>query len=177
MLKRIVRPVIGMAGQMNLAVFADDCAFLVDQNRRVVVMGLAALPLKLGVAQIKSYAERLGGLEQRPGCRARNLPFEEAVDLGIVLHPPARKEGRQRQLWVDHDVGAARLGLFHQFEQPRNDLLPRFIAGDRSELSARDTDMPSHLPASQLLRLAARACRSRPVAWVSTSKRSVITTP
>ena len=44
MLELALRIELGVAGQMDLAVFADDIAGLVDQNRGVVVVGLRRLP-------------------------------------------------------------------------------------------------------------------------------------
>ncbi|GAA0007085.1 hypothetical protein BRDID11002_70910 [Bradyrhizobium diazoefficiens] len=44
---------LGMAGQMNLAVFRDDRAALVHQNGGVVAPGDAGLDRQLGIAEVK----------------------------------------------------------------------------------------------------------------------------
>ena len=118
MLKRIVRPVVGVAGQMHLAVFADDRGILVHQDRGVVAVGRAVLLRKFGVAEIEADAERLCGLEQRPRRRARHFAFEKAVE-SPPHHPStsaertwsARARGRPRcrcrALWPRASVQAA----------------------------------------------------------------------
>jgi hypothetical protein len=75
---------------------------------------------------------------------ARHFALEETVDLGVVFHPPARKEGGQSEFREDHDVAAARLGLAHLLEQPRYHLLARFVAGDRPGLGTGDVDEAFH---------------------------------
>ena len=65
MLERIAGPVIGMTGQMHLAIFANDSPFVVDQDRRVVMMHRSIVLLQLGVAKInpisKSFAASNSG--------------------------------------------------------------------------------------------------------------------
>jgi hypothetical protein len=62
-LKGIVRPVVGMAGQMHLAILADNLRVLVDQDRGVVAACRAVLLGQFGVAQIETDAERFCRLE------------------------------------------------------------------------------------------------------------------
>src|SRR5205814_4980665 len=54
MLKRAPRLVLGVAGQMDLAIREDDTASRVDENRRVVAMTVPGL---LGVAEAKAESE------------------------------------------------------------------------------------------------------------------------
>ena len=40
-----------------------------------------------------------------------HLALEEGVDLPLILHPPAREEGGERELGKDHEIAAARMRL------------------------------------------------------------------
>ena len=104
---------LGVARQVNLAVLADDCTFLVDQNRRVVAMDRARLLGQLGEAEVEGEAQLLGRREERLGLVSRHGGLEPAVDLGLVLHVPAGKEGGQRQLGKDDEVTGLAVGLLH----------------------------------------------------------------
>ena len=97
------RPVLGVAGQMDLAVLADETPIGSDQNRGVEAMVAAVLFRTLGIAQVEADAPGARQLEQRQRLGARHLRFEVPVDLGLVPHPPARKEGRERQFGEDHE--------------------------------------------------------------------------
>jgi hypothetical protein len=104
----------------------------------------AVLIRQFGVAEIEADTERFCGFEQRPRRRARHFAFEKAVEFGLIIHPPARKERGQRELGEDHDVAAARFGLAHQFKQPGHDLLARLVASDRAQLTAGDGEKAFH---------------------------------
>src|SRR5262245_32266678 len=96
---------------MNLAVLADDPAALVYQNGSVEVPGGAILMDQLGVAQAKAEPESARLVEERSRLRPRHLALEEAVDLGLILHVPAREERRQGQLGEHDEITASGLGV------------------------------------------------------------------
>ena len=64
----------------------------------------AAFLGQLGIAEIEADAELAGEIEQLPGLGIGHLALEIAVDLALVLHPPAREERRQRQLGEDDEA-------------------------------------------------------------------------
>ena len=135
--------VLGVAGQVDLAILADDRARIVDQDGRVEAAGFPALPCKLRVAEVKGDAEGGGLLEERPGLRAGHLRLEERIHLGVV-EQPARKERGQRELRIDHEVGAARCRLAHQADHALDHIRTRLVAGDGAELGGCDGDDPAH---------------------------------
>src|SRR5579862_9560691 len=57
MLERRVRQMLGMAGEVDFAVAAENAAVALDQDRRVVAPGLAFLLGQLGIAKVKADAE------------------------------------------------------------------------------------------------------------------------
>ena len=105
--------------------------------------GFLALPCELRVAEVKGDAEGGGLLEERPGLGAGHFRLEERVDLGIV-EQPARKERGQRELRIDHEVGAARCRLAHQADHALDHIRTRLVAGDGAELGGCDGDDPAH---------------------------------
>ena len=74
-----VRLRLRVAGQMDLAIFADYGARLVDNNRAVEAALASVLDRQLGIAQIEAHAERLGRVEQRHGLRTRHVALIVAV--------------------------------------------------------------------------------------------------
>ena len=117
MLMSAVRLRLGMAGQMDLAVFADDVAVAVDEDRCVEAALAAVFIDKLGVAEIETDAELLRFVEQRLRFRARHFLLVIAVELGLVLDQPAREEGGERELGEHDELGAPALRLAHQGDQ------------------------------------------------------------
>ena len=134
------RLVLRVAGQMDLPVLADEAARLVDQDRGVEAPGPAAVRDELGVAQAEADAEAPRLVEERSRLRPRHLPLEERVDLRLVLHPPAGKEGREGQLREDDEVGAAAVGLGEEGEEALDDERARLAPGNRAELRGGDGD-------------------------------------
>ncbi len=133
-----------MAGEVHLAVLADDASVRARQDGAVVVLRRAVLAGELGVAEIEGDAEVRRRLEQRPGLRARHLALEEGVDLGLVLHPVAREEGGQRQLGKDHELGAARVRLAHHGDEPPDDALPAVSPLHGAHLRGGDFQLTGH---------------------------------
>ena len=133
-----------MAGQVDLAVLADDPALGVDQDRGVEPAGSAALDGLFRIAEIKADAELGSQVEQRLHGRIRHLGFEERVDLRLVRHVPAGKEGGQRQLREDDQPCAGSVGPVHQGHQALDHGCPRIGAGDRTELTAGEEKRALH---------------------------------
>ncbi len=136
--------VLGVARQVDLAVLAGDLAGAIDQDRRIEAMHRAAALLDLGKAEADADAEALRLVEQRRRLVARHLALEEAVDLLLVRHPPARKEGGERQLGENHQVAFVLAGLAQQVEHALDDGRPAVRALDGPELGRADGDHSSH---------------------------------
>ena len=140
----VVRFVIRMSRQMHLSIFADDVAVGADNDRGVVVTGLAVFLREFGVAEIKSDTEPSGFLEQRPGRGVGHLLFEPAVDfIGIVDEIAWKKRG-QRELWKHHQLSAIRVRLFQQFNHARDGALTAFGFLNGTELGGGDFEMAGH---------------------------------
>src|ERR1700691_4656309 len=118
MLEASLRSVIGVAGQVHFAVFADDAARFVDQNGRVEAVFAPALLDQLGIADAEGNAEPLGLFEQADRLRAGHFGFEEAVDLALLREKPARKESGESELGKNHQIAAAALGLAQKLFVP-----------------------------------------------------------
>src|SRR6185295_9905676 len=67
-----------------------------------------------------------------------------SVDLGLVLHPPAREEGRQRELGEDHELRAARISLLQHLDQPLDHARAAVGAMDGAELGGGDFQATGH---------------------------------
>ena len=143
-LERIARAMVGVAGQMHLAVLAHDAAVLVGDNGSVVVANLIIFMRALGEAEVEPHPAALGFLEQRKRAARRHLVFEEAVDLLLVLHPPAREERGQRQLGIDDEVAFHCVRLTHQLEQPAHNHFTIVISRVRTKLRGSHGQYPAH---------------------------------
>jgi hypothetical protein len=86
----------------------------------------------------------LGFLEERARFRPRHLALEEGVDLRLVLHPPAREEGGERELGKHHEVAAVGLGPLEKLDEPLDDLRAAVGPLDGSELRRPDGDDARH---------------------------------
>ncbi len=128
---------VGVAGEMNLAVLADHPPLPVDDDRGVVMTDLLVFQGQLRIAEAKANLQALGFLEQRGGIRPRHLALEEAVDLLLVFHPPAGEERGQRDLGVDDHFALHVVRLAHQVDQPGNHRLAAVVARDRAQLCRR----------------------------------------
>src|SRR5215510_2792748 len=145
MLKGAPRLVLGMTGEMDLAVFADGAAGLVHQDRGVEASHRASgLTHELGVAETEADAETARLLEERTRLRPRHLTLEERVDLRLVLHPPAREEGRKGKLGKHHEVADMRLRLLQEVEEALHHLRARLRELDGPELRRAYRDHPAH---------------------------------
>jgi len=109
--------VVVVAGQVYLAVAAHDLAFAVDDDGGVEALALRG---EFGVAQVKANAILARQIKQGLHVGVGHGRFKVAVDFGLVGHPVTRKKRGQRQLWEDHKVRVAGVGLFEQFDQARH---------------------------------------------------------
>ena len=153
-LERDALAMIGVAGQMDLAILADDLAVRADQDRGVVAVSRAALLRDLGVAEMEADLELGGELEQRPGRRVGHLLLEPAVDLGDLVVPVTREEGSERELRIDHELTARGVRLAHQLHQPADHARPVVGEMDWPELRRADPELPCHV----LLSPSRRSC-------------------
>ena len=103
-------------------------------------MHRAAASLDLGKAEAEADAQPLRLVEQRRRLVARHLALEEAVDLVLVGHPPAREEGGERQLGEHDQVALVLGGLAQQLEHALDDGRAAVCALDGSELGRTDGD-------------------------------------
>ncbi len=143
-LERRLRLVIGVAGQVHLAVLADDPAIGRHQDRGVIAV---VVRRQLGVADVEADAELLGLVEQRLGFFRGDALFKEPrVDLGLVLHPPARKEGGEREFGKHHEPGAHRMAFAQQLHQPLGGIGAAVGTVERPELGGGDLEMSAHAP-------------------------------
>ena len=114
-------------------------------------MAISVLGRQFAIAEVKADAELAGQIEQGSRLRPRHLALEKAVDLGLVLDVPARKERRQRQFRIDDQVAAACARLAHQGHQPRHHLRPRLrLAIGPSWPAATFTNLATRLSFSLL---------------------------
>ena len=110
-LERTPRLVLGVAGQVNLAVLAEDAAVLVDENRRVVAMRRSVFDRELRVAQVEADAELARAVEQRLRRRIGHLAFEVRVELILPVVVPVREEGGERAFRKHDEIAAVRRRL------------------------------------------------------------------
>ena len=144
-LERRLRQVLGMAGQMDLAIAPDDMPGRIDQNRGVVMALLALLLGQFGITEIEPDPEFLREIEERPGCRIRHIALEPAVDFLLIGHPPARKKRRQRQFGKDNKPRAVAVRLAQQRAEPDNDRLAAVGAVNGTELRHGGAQLAGHL--------------------------------
>ncbi len=141
MLMRALRIELDVAGQVDLAVFADDRAGAVDEHRGVEV---PAFRRQLGVAEAHGKAERARALEQGRGLGRGQDALEPGVRLGAVLMPPAREEGGEREFRIDHEGRTLGVRGLHQPDHPGDHARSRFGFLDRPELGCGDADGTRH---------------------------------
>src|SRR5262249_57048458 len=89
-------------------------------------------------AEAEPQAPRI--VEQRLRLRARHLALEERVDLRLIVHPPAGKERRQRELGEHDEVATARAGLVQVAREALDDVAPPLAPCDPPEPRRADRD-------------------------------------
>ena len=140
MLEGAPRLMLIMSGQMDLAVLPDYGAVLPHQDRGIETALDAALDHQLGIAQVEPDAQLARRVEQHLSLRTRHLAFIEGIQLGRILHIPARKESRERQLRKDHQLAPHGVRLAQMRQQALDDIAAAIAALDRPELRGRDVD-------------------------------------
>src|SRR6185312_6247657 len=145
MLPEIIGPVVGMARQMHLAVFADDLALVVDQDRRVIALGGTALLRHLAIAEVETDPQLLSEVENRLRNGSRHLAFEIGIDLVLVLGEPAREKSGKGHFGKHHETTTARMRFAQQLKHPLDDGLSRIAFLYRPKLGgACDDDSPHY---------------------------------
>lgn len=89
--------------------------------------------------------------------RARHGVLEERLDLGLVVDPPARKEGRKRQFGEHRDFSAGGGRSFQKRDEPVHRLGALRALLDRACLADRDGQVSSHGVVSLIGRFQAAA--------------------
>jgi hypothetical protein len=95
---------------------------------------------QLGIAKIHRDLVVGGALKQRPGRGIRHLTLEPGIDLGLILHVPAREERGERELRIDDQIGAFRLRFIHQRDHALDDGFTAFGFLDRTQLGGGNID-------------------------------------
>ncbi len=119
-----------VAGDMDLAVLADEPAVAADEDAGVVLHAVR----KLGVAQVEADALVARRVEERARQRAGHLSLEEGLDLRGIVDGPAREERGQRQLGKGDPGRAAAVRVVEQVDQPAHDLDTGVAALDGAQL-------------------------------------------
>ena len=140
MLEGALRPVVGVARQVDFSILAHDGPAVVHQHRGVEALQARVGLGEFGVAEVEADAQFGGGLEQDAGLGARHLAFEEGVDLLVGLEPPAGEEGGQGQLREHHQLRAAGGGLAHHLQQAGDAVGPGLAQRDRAHLGGGHHD-------------------------------------
>src|SRR5262249_30703411 len=105
---------LGMAGQMHLAILADDFSVPVDQDRGIEMMAIGG---ELGINERQPDAIVSGLLEQRTRRRARHLAVEPSVYFRLLRPVPARGKGVKGD--SGEKPGGALLGFGPRARRPR----------------------------------------------------------
>src|SRR5262245_43296412 len=143
-LERPIGLVLGMAGEMDLPIAPDDLARAIREDGSVEAACAAPLVDELGVAEAEAHAEAARLVEERARLRPRHLVLEEGVDLRLIFHPPAREEGRERELREHHELAATRVGLGEEGEEPLDHVAAALTARDGTELGGADGERAGH---------------------------------
>ena len=141
MLKGAIMVEFGMTGQMGLAVFADDVAVAVGEDRGVE---MAPLGCQLGIAERDRNLRLAGGGKERRGGGIGHFAFEPLVDLGLIFHVPAREKRGQAEFGKHHEITARPFGLLQQGDHPVDHLLARVGLLNRAHLGAANDNL-THL--------------------------------
>ena len=141
MLNRAFGVELGMAGQVNLAVFQHDLAGGVDQDGGVVVVPVRGA---FGVAEVEGQVEAAGGIEERGGFVGGEAGLEPKVGLGTVFKIVPGEKGGERQFGKDDEFGAAGLGAFHETDHAGDGAVAALGALDGAELGGGDGQCPRH---------------------------------
>ncbi|MDR6099894.1 hypothetical protein QE369_000072 [Agrobacterium larrymoorei] len=148
MLESALWVIFVMAWQVHLAIFADDLALPVGDDR-----GVETTPLRcqLGVTECHRHTEVPGTLEQRHGGGIGHLGFEPCIHFFPIRHVPAGKKRGQREFGIDDYFGTTRGGLLQQFHHAGNYNGPAITFLNGAELSAgNDQSRHENVPSLML---------------------------
>jgi hypothetical protein len=127
---------------VDLAVLADDRAVGADEDRAIEAPPLGR---ELGIAEVEAGAELFCLVEQGLRLLRRNAFFKVLrIDVGLVLHPPARKERGERELRKDDELRAHAVGFPQQVHQSFHGNGARIGLVERPELGGGDLQVSSH---------------------------------
>src|SRR6202048_655942 len=122
---------------MNLAVFSDDLGGSIGEDTAVEMVSIRR---QFAIAKTHSHLVPSGALEQRLRRGVWHLALKPAIDLGLILHVPARKECGECQLRIDDQVGAPGFGVIHQRDHALHDGLAAIGFLDGAHLGGGDID-------------------------------------
>jgi hypothetical protein len=89
--------------------------------------------------------ELLRLIEERLRLPGRDLLFKESfIDLGLVLHPPAREERGERELGEHDELRPHAVGFAQQVHEPFHGGGARVRLVERSELGRGNLQVSSH---------------------------------
>jgi hypothetical protein len=142
MLERGLGLVLGVSRQVDLAVLADDRAVRPDEDRGIEAPTLGR---ELGIAEVEADPQLFGLVEQGLRLLRRNAFFKVLrIDVGLVLHPPARKEGGERELGKDDELRAHAVRFPQQVHESFHGDGARIRLVERPELGGGDLQVSSH---------------------------------
>ena len=126
-----------MTRQMNLAVLSDNLTGFIGEDA-----GVEMVPVRrqFGIAKVHGDLVVRGALKKRLGRHIWHLAFEPGIDLGLILHIPARKERGECEFRIDDQIGALRLGFIHQRYHALDDRFAAVGFLDRSQLGGSNND-------------------------------------
>src|ERR1700730_1170825 len=122
---------------MNLAVFSGDLGGSIGEDTAVEMVSIRR---QFAIAKTHSHLVPSGALEQRLRSGVWHLALKPAIDLGLILHVPARKECGECQLRIDDQVGAPGFGVIHQRDHALHDGLAAIGFLDGAHLGGGDID-------------------------------------
>ena len=108
-----------------------------------------AIGRELSVTEGQSDAVLGSLLEQRTRRRIGYLALEPGIDFRLIGHVPAREEGGERELRIDHEVTRLRLGPIEQIEHTPHHRLAAVRLVDWTHLGAPNPKHSAHLDLPQ----------------------------
>src|SRR5262249_25653738 len=143
-LEGMLRMPLRVTGEMDLPVLADDPAVALDEQARVEAPLRAPFDGELGVAEAEADLEPARLVEERLRRGAGHLPLEPGVELRLVVDPPVGEERGEGAFREDDEIAAATARLSHLLDEPRDDLGPGGVTGDRATLSGSNGEVSRH---------------------------------
>ena len=100
-----------MSGKVDFPIFPDNPGLGIGQD-----LGVEMLPLRRQFRIAKRHCDAVIArpLEQRRCGSIGHGSLEPAIDLGLILKIPARKEGGQAELGKDDEFASGAVGFIQQ---------------------------------------------------------------